>query len=150
MAKTRQARTAAGKACPKRGEIYLTALDPTVGRAISRTGPALVIQNDTSNRFSDITMVAPITSTVRLPLSPLHVLLPASHSTGLTAASVAVFNKSELRTAKDSSRSWARPTRRSCFRSVRPSRLRLDWLKVLLMYPPSLVPAFSSPRSLFR
>ena len=38
MAKTRQARTAAGKARPKRGEIYLTALAPTVGRAINKTG----------------------------------------------------------------------------------------------------------------
>jgi mRNA-degrading endonuclease toxin of MazEF toxin-antitoxin module len=38
-------------------------------------------------------MVAPITSTVRLPLSPLHVLLPADSSTGLMAASAAVFNQ---------------------------------------------------------
>jgi len=38
-------------------------------------------------------MVAPITSTVRLPLSPLHVLLPSDSSTGLTVASVAVFNQ---------------------------------------------------------
>jgi mRNA-degrading endonuclease toxin of MazEF toxin-antitoxin module len=38
-------------------------------------------------------MVAPITSTVRLPLSPLHVRLPAGPSTGLTVASVAVFNQ---------------------------------------------------------
>jgi mRNA-degrading endonuclease toxin of MazEF toxin-antitoxin module len=53
----------------------------------------LVIQNDTSNRYSAMTMVAPITSTVRLPLSPLHVLLPADSSTGLAVASVAVFNQ---------------------------------------------------------
>jgi hypothetical protein len=38
-------------------------------------------------------MVAPITSTVRLPLSPLHVLLPADSATGLTVSSVAVFNQ---------------------------------------------------------
>ena len=38
-------------------------------------------------------MVAPITSTVRLPLSPLHVLLPVDTSTGLSVASVAVFNQ---------------------------------------------------------
>ena len=38
-------------------------------------------------------MVAPITSAVRLPLSPLHVLLPADPFTGLTVASVAVFNQ---------------------------------------------------------
>jgi mRNA-degrading endonuclease toxin of MazEF toxin-antitoxin module len=38
-------------------------------------------------------MVAPITSTVRLPLSPLHVLLPAGAATGLAVASVAVLNQ---------------------------------------------------------
>jgi hypothetical protein len=38
-------------------------------------------------------MVAPITSTVRLPLSPLHVLLPADSSTGLAVASVAALNQ---------------------------------------------------------
>lgn len=38
-------------------------------------------------------MVAPITSTVRLPLSPLHVLLPADSSTGLSVPSVAVLGQ---------------------------------------------------------
>lgn len=38
-------------------------------------------------------MVAPITSTIRLPLSPLHVLLPSDSSTGLSVPSVAVFNQ---------------------------------------------------------
>jgi mRNA-degrading endonuclease toxin of MazEF toxin-antitoxin module len=38
-------------------------------------------------------MVAPITSTVRLPLSPLHVLLPADSFTGLAVPSVTVFNQ---------------------------------------------------------
>jgi mRNA interferase MazF len=82
-----------GSGWPKRGEIYLTALDPAVGHEIQKTRPALVIQNDTSNRYSAVTMVAPITSTVRLPLSPLHVLLPADSATGLVVASAAVFNQ---------------------------------------------------------
>jgi mRNA interferase MazF len=93
MAETRKPRKPAVPIWPKRGEIYLTALDPAVGHEIQKTRPALVIQNDTSNRYSTVTMVAPITSTVRLPLSPLHVLLPAGPSTGLTVASVAVFNQ---------------------------------------------------------
>jgi mRNA interferase MazF len=78
---------------PKRGEIYLTALDPTVGHEIRKTRPALVIQNDTSNRYSATTVVAPITSKVRLPLSPVHVLLQAKTSTGLDVPSVAVFTQ---------------------------------------------------------
>jgi mRNA interferase MazF len=93
MAETRRTRRAASHGWPKRGEIYLTALDPAVGHEIKKTRPALVIQNDTSNRYSAVTLVAPITSTVRLPLSPLHVLLPADSATGLTVSSVAVFNQ---------------------------------------------------------
>lgn len=78
---------------PRRGEIYLTTLDPAVGREIQKTRPALVIQNDVSNRLSGVTVVAPITSTVRFPLNPVHVLLAAGRSTGLLVTSVAVFNQ---------------------------------------------------------
>jgi mRNA interferase MazF len=78
---------------PKRGEIYLTALDPTLGREIQKTRPALVIQNDVSNRLTGMTIIAPITSTVRFPLNPVHVLLPANERTGLSSVSVAVFNQ---------------------------------------------------------
>jgi mRNA interferase MazF len=91
MATTRRTQTKAGH--PRRGEIYLTALDPTLGREIQKTRPALIIQNDVSNRLSEITIVAPITSTVRFPLNPVHVLLTADDATGLSATSVAVFNQ---------------------------------------------------------
>src|ERR1017187_5513777 len=93
MAEDRRPRKPACPIFPRRGEIYLAALDPAVGHEIKKTRPALVIQNDTSNRYSAVTLVAPITSTVRLPLSPLHVLLPADSATGLTVSSVAVFNQ---------------------------------------------------------
>ena len=78
---------------PKRGEIYLTALDPTLGREIQKTRTALVIQNDLSNRLSEMTIVAPITSTVRFPLNPVHVLLEANNSTGLAVTSVALLSQ---------------------------------------------------------
>src|SRR5437016_2810274 len=92
MAKTRHARTSQAN-FPKRGEIYLTALDPTLGHEIRKTRPALIIQNDVSNRLTEMTIVAPITSTVRFPLNPIHVLLAADQSTGLSIVSVAVFNQ---------------------------------------------------------
>ena len=76
---------------PRRGDIYLTALDPTVGREIQKTRPALIIQNDVSNRLTDLTIVAPITSTVRFPLNPVHVLIPADRNTGLAVTSVALL-----------------------------------------------------------
>ena len=94
MEKTRRTTHDAKKARhPRRGEIYLTALDPTLGREIKKTRPALVIQNDTSNRLSDITIVAPITSTVRFPLNPVHVLLEANPITGLSVTSVALLSQ---------------------------------------------------------
>jgi mRNA interferase MazF len=94
MEKTRRTTHGAEKAShPRRGEIYLTALDPTLGREIKKTRPALVIQNDTSNRLSDIAIAAPITSTVRSPLNPVHVLLEANPATGLDVTSVALLNQ---------------------------------------------------------
>ena len=51
---------------PQRGEIYLKALDPTLGRKIKRTRPALIIYIDVANRLSDIAIVAQITSSVVL------------------------------------------------------------------------------------
>ena len=52
-----------------------------------------MIQNDVLNRLTPMTIVAPITSTVRFPLSPVHVLLPADEKTGLAVTSVAVFSQ---------------------------------------------------------
>ena len=92
MATTRQQGTRKANH-PRRGEIYLTALDPTIGREIQKTRPALIIQNDVSNELSGITIVAPVTSTVRFPLNPLHVLLGADLMTGLSVTSVALFNQ---------------------------------------------------------
>lgn len=86
-----RARTQAG--WPRRGEIYLTALDPTIGREIQKTRPALIIQNDVSNRVTDLTIVAPITSTVRFPLNPVHVLIPADRNTGLVITSAALLSQ---------------------------------------------------------
>src|SRR5467141_2170045 len=93
MATTRRSKATQKTSHPKRGEIYLTALDPTRGREIQKTWPALIIQNDVSNRLSEITIVAPITSTVRFPLNPVHVLLAAGQATGLSVTSVALFNQ---------------------------------------------------------
>lgn len=93
MEATRRGKTAPKVGYPKRGEIYLTAWGPTLGREIKKTRPSLVIQNDVSNRLSEITIVAPITSTVRFPLNPVHVLLTADEATGLRVTSVGLFNQ---------------------------------------------------------
>lgn len=93
MATTRRSKSQPKTNYPRRGEIYLAALDPTLGREIRKTRPALIIQNDISNRLSEMTMVAPITSAVRFPLNPVHVLIAANETTGLLVTSVALFNQ---------------------------------------------------------
>ncbi len=59
---------------PRRGEVYLVNLDPTVGKEIRKTRPALIIQTDTYNRYSATTVVVPITSNTSNP-GPSKVLV---------------------------------------------------------------------------
>lgn len=49
---------------PRRGEIYWVALDPTVGTEIRKTRPAVVVSNDSCNRYGARVVVLPITSHV--------------------------------------------------------------------------------------
>jgi mRNA interferase MazF len=53
------------KSFPRRGEVYWVALDPTVGREIRKTRPALVVSPDEMNQALGTVTLAPITSTVR-------------------------------------------------------------------------------------
>lgn len=52
---------------PKRGEIYWVNLDPTLGSEINKARPALIISNNTGNELSRRVIVAPITSSTKLP-----------------------------------------------------------------------------------
>jgi mRNA interferase MazF len=70
---------------PRRGEIYLVAFDPTVGREIKKTRPALIIQNDVGNRYGDLTIVAAITSKISPVLYPVEVIVQPSQANGLQA-----------------------------------------------------------------
>jgi mRNA interferase MazF len=77
---------------PRRGDIYLVSLDPTIGAGIKKTRPALVIQNDIGNRHSPITIVAAITSKFDEPPYPTEVLMEPAES-GLLLRSVVVLNQ---------------------------------------------------------
>ena len=72
---------------PRRGEIYLCSFDPTVGHEIKKTRPALIIQNDIGNRYSPLTIVAAITSTVSPVTYPVEVVVEPSSTNGLGARS---------------------------------------------------------------
>src|SRR5262249_23807761 len=85
MAETRPRRTGR-QDFPRRGEIYLTALDPAIGHEIKKTRPALVIQNDVTNRYGMTTIVAAITSRVSVPPYPNEVVIEPK-PTGLQVTS---------------------------------------------------------------
>lgn len=52
------------KAAPRRGEIWWVALDPAIGTKIRKTRPAVVVSNDSCNRYGSRVVVLPITSHV--------------------------------------------------------------------------------------
>lgn len=54
----------------------MVALDPTMGAEIRKTRPAVVVQNDHSNRTASTTIVAPVTSRARPYLYPTEALVP--------------------------------------------------------------------------
>ena len=60
----------------KRGNIYLAALDPVVGREISKTRPVVVFSNNTNNEFSGTVTALPITSKNTSKIYPFEVFLP--------------------------------------------------------------------------
>lgn len=59
----------------KRGQIYYADLSPIVGSEQDGFRPVLILQNDTGNKYSPTTIVAPITSTKpdsRIPTNRTH------------------------------------------------------------------------------
>ena len=49
----------------RRGDVYWVNLDPVVGTEIRKTRPAVIVSNDSCNRYGTRVVVLPITSNVR-------------------------------------------------------------------------------------
>ena len=60
---------------PKRGEIWFVDFNPGRGSKQQGFRPALVLQNDVGNKYAATTIVAAITTTIKL--YPVTVFLPA-------------------------------------------------------------------------
>jgi mRNA interferase MazF len=76
---------------PKRGEIYLVCLDPTIGSEINKSRPALIISNDINNDRAPTVTVIPITSNTEKTY-PFETLI-ASRESGLSKKSKAKCNQ---------------------------------------------------------
>ena len=60
----------------RRGETHLAALDPVIGKEISKTRPVVVVSNDINNEYSGTVTVLPITSASLEKVYPFEVFLP--------------------------------------------------------------------------
>jgi mRNA interferase MazF len=65
---------------PKRGEIYFLDFSPSKGKEMKGAYPALVIQNDVGNRVGSLTIVAAITSNLKVAELPVGVLIKTKES----------------------------------------------------------------------
>jgi len=57
-----------------RGDVYAVDLNPRVGAEMGKVRPVVIVQNDTGNRFSPVTIIAPISS-VKEITKPLPVMV---------------------------------------------------------------------------
>ncbi len=83
----------------QRGEIYWVEFDPVKGSEQGGLRPALIIQNDTGNRYSPTTIVAAITRTLPAKPYPFIVVIEPKES-GLRATSA--VNCSQVATIQHS------------------------------------------------
>ncbi len=68
---------------PKQGDIYLVALDPTIGTEMAKTRPGVIVSNNHANKGSNRVSVVPITSSNITNIYPFEVFLPFKSETGL-------------------------------------------------------------------
>lgn len=86
----------------KRGEIYYADLGVTVGSEQRGIRPVLIIQNDIGNKYSQTTVVAPITSKIgKKSHQPTHVPIVCD---GLFACSTVLLE--QIRTIDKSRIRW--------------------------------------------
>lgn len=79
----------------KRGEVYLAALDPTVGSEIQKSRPCMVISPDEMNAWLRAVIVAPLTSRGRS--APFRVPVRFQGKQGLILLDqIRVLDKSRL------------------------------------------------------
>jgi len=64
----------------KRGDIFLANLEPIIGSEQGGTRPVLILQNDLSNKYSPVTIIASLTSKKFTKEFPTNVFLSREDS----------------------------------------------------------------------
>jgi mRNA interferase MazF len=62
---------------PRRGEVYWLDFPPATGQEMMGMHPCVIVQNDIGNQHSALTIVAAITSNLRVAALPVGVLVRA-------------------------------------------------------------------------
>ena len=70
---------------PRRGEVWLVSLDPTMGHEVKKTRPAIVVTNDVYNTHNWVVIIMPLTSHHRAEYDQVLILPPEG---GLAKSSV--------------------------------------------------------------
>ena len=88
----------------KRGEVWLAALDPTIGGEIQKTRPVIIVSNNFSNFSNNVVTVVPITSNTARVFS-FEVFLPTGiaglpKDSKAKADQIRTLDKSRLVTGK--------------------------------------------------
>ncbi|MFH1257701.1 MAG: type II toxin-antitoxin system PemK/MazF family toxin [Candidatus Micrarchaeota archaeon] len=84
-----------------RGDVVLANLEPVRGSEQGKTRPCLIVQNDTANKYSNTTIIVPITSKIPDREYPTTVFLE-ENSAGLKDAGTILCN--QIRTISIESR----------------------------------------------
>lgn len=76
----------------KRGEIFFANLEPIKGKEHGGKRPVLIIQNNISNKYSPVTIIAAITSKIYEKEYPTNVFISKKDS-GLDKDSIVLLNQ---------------------------------------------------------
>jgi len=76
----------------KRGEIFLANLEPVKGKEQGGLRPVLILQDDISNKYSPVTIIAAITSKIFVKEYPTNIFLSKNNS-GLNKDSTIMLNQ---------------------------------------------------------
>jgi len=76
----------------RKGDIVIAKLEPIMGREQGGVRPCLIIQNNISNEYSSLTIIAPITSKIYDKNYPTNIFLSMADS-GLNKDSTVLLNQ---------------------------------------------------------
>lgn len=80
---------------PRRSQVWLVSLEPTIGSEIRKTRPCVVISPDETNRLLRTVIVAPLTSTIKQYPTRLEIIFQNKNSS-IALDQIRTVDKSRL------------------------------------------------------